>query len=185
MKSRKNYLNNDPESYVNTEIVLRPEDYVINGKRIKKLLDQNLNDKTDDLFFDAVNSNNLDCKSAFMSINVPEPRGPILIFGEYFMKKFYTVFDRDQKVLGFSIANQNDFIKTNKQKNELMDKISTPYDDNNENEKNKNLDINKLLKTEYTNINKNISKIRFFEKNKNVNKKNSNAGSDDIFLVHP
>ena len=120
-----------------------------------------------------------------MSINVPEPRGPILIFGEYFMKKFYTVFDRDQKVLGFSIANQNDFIKTNKQKNELMDKISTPYDDNNENEKNKNLDINKLLKTEYTNINKNISKIRFFEKNKNVNKKNSNAGSDDIFLVHP
>jgi hypothetical protein len=65
-----------------------------------------------------------ECLPAFMPIDVPAPRGPIFVFGEYFLRKFYTVFDRDQNLLGFSLANHD---KTIDNKNF---KIATPYDDN-------------------------------------------------------
>ena len=42
-----------------------------------------------------------------MPIDVPHPRGPIFVFGEYFLRKFYTVFDRDRNLMGFSVANHN------------------------------------------------------------------------------
>lgn len=47
------------------------------------------------------------CMPAFMVINVPQPRGPILILGDTFLKKFYTVFDRDAMQIGFALANKN------------------------------------------------------------------------------
>lgn len=104
----------------------------------------------DDIKEEALNLNRLECKAAFMSINVPEPRGPILIFGEQFMKKFYTVFDRDEKVLGFSIANQNN-LNSEKTQSDLIKNINikTPYDDNGDiisNDPNNN--INKTFPTQ-------------------------------------
>lgn len=197
MKSRIDYHNSDPQSYQLTEIILRPEDYLINGKRIKKLFE---NDKhktdSDELFQDAINTNNFDCKAAFMSINVPEPRGPILIFGEYFMKKFYTVFDRDQKVLGFSIANQNDFIKNDLQRKANVERIKTPYDTLDEaNDKinvskmidHKNLDIRKIRFSERNILNDNNNRNKQEKTYKNKQKKiNKNQDAhDDVLLVHP
>lgn len=185
LKSRKDYKNNNPETHELTEIILRPEDYIINGKRIKKILDDIYKNNNDDLFKDAIHTNNFDCKSAFMSINVPEPRGPILIFGEYFMKKFYTVFDRDQKVLGFSIANQDNFIKNHSHKKNLIKNIKTPYDPL-ENEINKDIDeqSNNLSKNYSTKTNK----IRFIERETNdkiVMKNKKNVATDDVLFVHP
>ena len=185
VKSRKDYKNNNPETYELTEIILRPEDYIINGKRIKKIIDNNSKNSNDDVFKDAIHTNNFDCKSAFMSINVPEPRGPILIFGEYFMKKFYTVFDRDQKVLGFSIANQNDFIKNNIPKKKIINDIETPYDVM-ENEI--NLEINDILKDNSKKYSTNPDRIRFLERNtsdKLKDKALKKVAPDDVLLVHP
>ena len=63
-----------------------------------------------------------ECYQAFMAIDVPAPRGPIMVFGEYFLRKFYTVFDRDRNIVGLSVSNHNDKINTNKLN------IVTPYD---------------------------------------------------------
>lgn len=189
LKSRREYKNNNPESYELTEIILRPEDYIINGKRIKKIIDNNPKNTNDDLFNDAIQSNHFECKSAFMSINVPEPRGPILIFGEYFMKKFYTVFDRDQKVLGFSIANQNDFVKNNSQRKNISKNIKTPYDDEKDFEKDLDLNLNEMFLDNSKRANANANKIRFTERTTNDRKLNKDdkrfSAADDVLLVHP
>lgn len=175
---------------------------------------ENSKNSSDDLYDEALNLNSLECKAAFMSINVPEPRGPILIFGEHFMKKFYTVFDRDEKVLGFSIANQNNF-KSEKSQNDIISDIKTPYDDdrkdsfsngaimnnnmnfytNRSNGNNFNSNGNGRIKINPFNFLEEkmedkitpISKIIFKERNSmrnNINKDNM-QGKDDLLFVHP
>jgi len=44
------------------------------------------------------------CAPAFMALDVPPPRGPIFIIGDTFLRKFYTVFDRNQNKIGFALA---------------------------------------------------------------------------------
>ena len=119
------------------------------------------------------------------------------------MKKFYTVFDRDEKVLGFSIANQNNF-KSEKSQTDIMKDINTPYD----NKGNKDIVDNGNNGSNNYNGNSNngqsrnngfhnfleippVSKILFKDRNSlgndNGNKfeEKSKRGQDDIFFVHP
>jgi hypothetical protein len=103
---RKSYQDKETKKL---EIKLSPEDYIIEGNKIKK----NINDS------DSLNMFNQECQPAFMPIDVPAPRGPIFVFGEYFLRKFYTVFDRDEKVLGIAPANHT---------NDQSGLINTPYD---------------------------------------------------------
>ena len=144
VNARKNYLNkSDLET---REIVLNPEDYIIDGQRINKVAE--LENYDTDNFTE-------ECLPAFFGLDVPAPRGPIFIFGEYFLKKFYTVFDRDQNVLGISLANN----RNNREWNNPRGEIKTPYTD----EIKKKSEISKLnylnsdYKEESTNLLKNYN----------------------------
>jgi saccharopepsin len=45
-----------------------------------------------------------DCKVSLMRLDVPPPNGPLFVFGIPFLQKFYTVYDRDTKQVGFAAA---------------------------------------------------------------------------------
>jgi len=44
------------------------------------------------------------CSFSLMSLDVPPPKGPVFIFGDPFLRRFVTVFDRAQSRVGFAVS---------------------------------------------------------------------------------
>ena len=82
------------------EITLLPEDYLLDGYN--------------------KNSSKEHCYEGFMPLDIPQPKGPLIVFGEMFLKKYYTVFDRDNHTIGISEANHDDTI--------ISENIINPYE---------------------------------------------------------
>ena len=47
------------------------------------------------------------CKRAFMPLDVDAPRGPLWVLGDIFLRKYFVVFDRDEKRLGIAERRKN------------------------------------------------------------------------------
>lgn len=155
LKTRRSY--NDSSDLIDSEINIDKEDYIINGKEIMK------NSFSEDIK-DLVESN---CQFAFMSIDVPKPRGPLFIFGELFFRKYYTVFDRDENLVAFTEMN------TSYSNNFYNGKI--PYEDYQENDTiiNEKIEKNDII------FKDNTSKIALNQNNGN-NNRNQNHNYNQI-----
>lgn len=46
------------------------------------------------------------CSLSLHPMDIPPPRGPIFVFGDPFLRRFLTVFDRDGPRVGFAVANR-------------------------------------------------------------------------------
>jgi len=48
------------------------------------------------------------CEVALMPLDVPPPNGPLFIFGDPFLRKYYTAYDRERNQVGFATARHFD-----------------------------------------------------------------------------
>jgi len=44
------------------------------------------------------------CLFSFMALDIPGPRGPVFILGDPFLRRYYTVYDREHLRVGFALA---------------------------------------------------------------------------------
>lgn len=44
------------------------------------------------------------CSVALMTLDIPPPKGPLFIFGDPFLRKYYTVYNREELKVGFALA---------------------------------------------------------------------------------
>jgi len=63
------------------------------GKHILNLKPEDYVDKGDE-----------GCSVALMTLDIPPPKGPLFIFGDPFLRKYYTVYDREKLQVGFALA---------------------------------------------------------------------------------
>lgn len=52
------------------------------------------------------------CSVALMALDIPPPKGPLFIFGDPFLRKFYTVYDRENLKVGFAVAKHQGITST-------------------------------------------------------------------------
>lgn len=46
------------------------------------------------------------CNLSLMELDVPPPKGPIFVFGDPFLRRFLTIYDKDGPNVGFAVAKQ-------------------------------------------------------------------------------
>merc|ERR1740123_983669 len=42
-----------------------------------------------------------------MALDVPPPKGPVFIFGDPFLRRFVTIYDRSKPAVGFAVAKHS------------------------------------------------------------------------------
>merc|ERR1719272_2783468 len=88
--------------------------------------DKVLNLKPDDY----MDSSGTECSLSFMALDVPPPKGPLFIFGDPFLRRFVTIFDKAGagagSRVGFAVAKHSD---DNTPANELISRVGAARSD--------------------------------------------------------
>ena len=84
--------------------------------------DKVLNLKPDDY----VDRDGSSCSFSLMALDVPPPKGPVFIFGDPFLRRFVTIFDRAKSRVGFAVAKNGD----NANPNELIATVGSSTSEN-------------------------------------------------------
>lgn len=71
--------------------------FVMEGGRVMNLMPDDYVDKGPD-----------GCEVSLMPLDVPPPNGPLFIFGDPFLRKYYTVYDPEERKVGFAVAKHRD-----------------------------------------------------------------------------
>ena len=61
------------------------------------LLNSQYNDENSDII----------CTKAFAPLDIEPPRGPLWVLGDVFLKKYFTIFNRDQLQIGIAKRSKN------------------------------------------------------------------------------
>jgi len=64
-----------------------------------------------------------ECSFSLMALDVPPPKGPLFIFGDPFLRRFVTIFDRSKPSVGFAVAKHSD---DNTAPGELISHVGSP-----------------------------------------------------------
>jgi hypothetical protein len=72
---------------------------------------------------DYMDRSSSDCSFSLMALDVPPPKGPLFIFGDPFLRRFVTIFDRSVPRVGFAVAKHSG--DTNVASMELISKVGT------------------------------------------------------------
>ncbi|CAD8135197.1 unnamed protein product [Paramecium pentaurelia] len=87
----------------NIDYTLEPNEYIkptnFDGAQLAELNDG------DDLQT-LIEINNWDCIAAFIPLDIQQPQGPAWILGDIFLRKYYSIFDREKDQVGFAKAKK-------------------------------------------------------------------------------
>ena len=61
------------------------------------------------------------CSFSIMALDVPPPKGPLFIFGDPFLRRFVTIYDRSGPKVGFAVANHD-----GADPSEIISEVDTP-----------------------------------------------------------
>jgi len=56
---------------------------------------------------DYMDKSSAGCSFSLMALDVPPPKGPVFIFGDPFLRRFVTIYDRSKPAVGFAVAKHN------------------------------------------------------------------------------
>jgi hypothetical protein len=76
---------------------------------------------------DYMDRSSSDCSFSLMALDVPPPKGPLFIFGDPFLRRFVTIFDRSVPRVGFAVAKHTG--DTNVASMELISKVGSAVGD--------------------------------------------------------